>query len=194
MSRTTKIVLGVIGGLVALCCLITGIGFLLLPRFASQFADQVFSEDPAEAREVAGNIVDYDLPLGFNEEGAMNLFGISMVFMASEAQDGVIMLMSFPESLAGNEAEMQSQMEQAFNDQIGQQNVSLVYAGTEDFVINGENTTVNYFEGTDENGVAIRQATAVFADKSGNPAMFMIFAPTAAWERSDLVGFIESLE
>ena len=66
MSQTTKIVLGVVGVLLLLCCGITIVGGFIFARSASQFAESV--DDPVSARETASEIVDYTLPSGFQEE------------------------------------------------------------------------------------------------------------------------------
>ena len=78
----------------------------------SDFAQGV--DDPAAAADVAESIVDYELPLGYEEQGAMNLLGFRMAFIAAPDQQSVIMLAEFPEALAGNEEQMQQQMRDAF--------------------------------------------------------------------------------
>lgn len=115
MSRTTKIVLGIVGALLAVCCLGLVAAALLLPQAAERFAENNFTDDPERVAEVGQEIVDYELPAGMEEEGAMGFMGMKMVFFtAGERDDTVVMLMQFPEAMQMNEADMQQQMEDAF--------------------------------------------------------------------------------
>jgi len=195
MSRNMKIVLGIIGGIVICCTFSVIAAVVLLPRLASTIAEESFIEDAEQAAEVGKGIVDYNLPNGYAEEGGMSILGIDMVFAASaDANEGVIMLMSFPESLAGNEAEMQSQMEQTFRRQSGRQNIHLIYKGEEEVTINGEAATLSVYEGTDERGVDVRQITGIFQTKSEAPGMLMILAPLDSWEDAGFDDFLASME
>ncbi len=191
MSQTTKIVLGVVGVLLLLCCGITIVGGFIFARSASQFAESV--DDPVSARETASEIVDYTLPSGFQEEGTMSIIGIDMVFIPNTSSSSIIMLMSFPQMFAGNEEQMQTQMEESISENFGGEDISFTFVGSRDIVINDDNVTVNIFEGTDNSGVSFRQAMAVFESDSGKPSMFMVMAPQSQWDSSDLDGFIDSL-
>ena len=138
MSRNTKIVVGIIGGILGVCCLIAIVAALVLPRMFQNFAEGI--DNPAEAAEVAESIVDYDLPSGFEEQGAMNFLGFRMAFISGRDDQTMIMLAEFPASLAGDEEQMQQQMRDAFANRTGSQNVSLEYVGSEDVTINGSET------------------------------------------------------
>lgn len=195
MSRNMKIVLGVVGGILVVCCLGALLLLFFAPRMLGNFLEESVVDDPAEAAEIGTSIVDYTLPSGFAEEGAMSLFGIDMVFIASESDaDTIVMLMEFPAALAGNEAEMQRQMEDAFDRQFGQGNVNLMFDRAEDIVVNGAGTTMDVYEGKSEDGTNVRQGLAVFETKSGDPGMFMIYAPISEWDARGLDEFIDSME
>ncbi|MEM7335508.1 MAG: hypothetical protein AAF490_25740 [Chloroflexota bacterium] len=191
MSQTTKIVLGVVAVLLVLCCGITIVGGFIFQRTVTSAAEGF--DDPAVAQETAAEIVDYTLPAGFQEEGTMSIIGIDMVFISNNSADSLIMLMSFPQLFAGNEEQMQQQMEDSINENFGDENINFSYVESRDVVINDQNVTVNIFEGTNENGVNFRQATAIFETDSGKPAMFMVMSPNSQWDSSDLDGFIDSL-
>jgi hypothetical protein len=87
MSRTTKIVLGVVGGLLSLCCLAVVAFVVIVPRVAENFVENNVTDDTEKAAEVGQSILDYDLPAGLHEEGAMSLVGIRTVFMTSDVSD-----------------------------------------------------------------------------------------------------------
>ena len=192
MSRNTKIVVGIIGGILAICCIIAIIAALVLPRMFATFAESV--DDPAAAADVAGSIVDYDLPSGYNEQGAMNLFGFRMAFITGPDENSMIMLAEFPASLAGDEEQMQQQMRDAFANQTGTQNAQLEYVGSEDVTINGADATLATYEGTDGQGNNVRQLLGVFEAKSGSPGMLMIFGRQDGWDENGISRFLDSLE
>jgi hypothetical protein len=192
MSRNTKIVVGIIGGILSLCCIIVIVGFLVLPRMFSNFAEGV--DDPVAAAEVAESIVDYDLPSGYEEQGSMGFLGIRMAFIAGRNEQSIIMLAEFPEALAGDEEQMQNQMREAFANQSGTQSANLEFVGSEDLTINGTDATLATYEGTDEQGNGIRQMIGVFQTKSGGPGMLMIIGPRDSWDEDGISRFLDSLE
>lgn len=193
MSRNTKIVIGIIGGILGVCCLIAIVVALVLPRMFENFAEGM--DNPAEAAEVAESIVAYDLPSGYDEQGAMNFLGFRMVFIVGPSDDSMIMLAEFPASLAGDEEQMQQQMRDAFANRTGTgQNVNLEFVSSEDVTINGAAATLGTYEGTDGQGNNVRQIVGVFEAKSGSPGMLMIFGDQDNWDDSGINQFIDSLE
>jgi hypothetical protein len=192
MSRNTKIVVGIITGIVGLCCLIGVIAVLVLPRLASNFAEGV--DDPVAAAEVANSIVDYELPAGYEEQGSMNLFGFRMAFITGRNEQSVIMLAEFPAALAGDEEQMQEQMQEAFANQSGGQNVNLEFVGNEEITINGADATLATYEGSDDEGNRMRQIIGVFETKDGSPGMLMIVGDQDGWDEDGISRFIDSLE
>ena len=193
MSRNTKIVVGIIAGILGVCCLIAVVAALVLPRMFENFAESV--DDPAQAAAVAEEIVDYDLPSGYEEQGAMNLFGFRMAFINGPDERSMIMLAEFPESLASNEEQMQQQMRDAFANQTGTgQNMNLEFVGSEEVTINGEDASLGTYEGTDDQGNRIRQIIGVFETKSGNPGMVMIFGLENDWDEDGISRFLDSME
>lgn len=194
MSRTTKIVIGIVGGLLLLCCLGIGLAALLLPRAVQNFAENSITDDPEQVAEVGQSILDYELPPGMQEEGAMGFAGIKMVFItAGSDNDAMVMLMQFPAIMRANEEEMRRQLEDAMTQQSGQQQFNMEVVSEDEVVINDQNSVLTTLEGTDENGNSIRQITGVFESKAGDPAMLMAISPITAWEEANIDEFIESL-
>jgi hypothetical protein len=143
---------------------------------------------------VATSIVDYDLPAGYDEQGAMNVFGFRMAFITGPDENSMIMLAEFPAALAGNEEQMQQQMRDAFANQTGTQNMDLEFVSSEDVTINGADATLATYEGTDSQGNNIRQIIGVFATKGGDPGMLMIFGDQDNWDEGGISEFLDSLE
>jgi len=192
MSRNTKIVIGIIGGILGVCCLVAIVAALLLPRMFQNFASGI--DDPAEAAEVAESIVDYKLPSGYEEQGAMNFLGFRMAFISGQDEQSMIMLAEFPAALSGDEEQMQQQMRDAFANRTGSQNVSLEFVSSEDVTINGSEATLGTYEGTDGQGNSVRQIIGVFETKSGSPGMLMIFGNQDNWDEGGISRFLDSLE
>ena len=192
MSRNTKIVVGIIAGILGLCCIIAVVAVLVLPRMFENFAQSV--DDPAAAAEVADSIVDYELPSGYEEQGAMNLLGFRMAFISGRDEESMIMVAEFPAALAGDEAQMQQQMRDAFSNRTQSQNVNLEFIGSEDVTINGADVALGTYEGTDDQGNTVRQILGVFETKSGNPGMLMIFGNKDNWDEGGISRFLDSLE
>jgi hypothetical protein len=192
MSRNTKIVVGIIAGILGVCCIIAIVVALVLPRMFERFAQSV--DDPAAAAEVAGSIVDYELPSGYEEQGAMNFLGFRMAFISGRDEQAVIMLAEFPAALAGDEEQMQQQMRDAFSNQTGSQNVNLDFVGSETVTINGAEATLGTYEGTDDQGNSMRQILGVFETKSGSPGMLMIIGNQNNWDEGGISRFLDSLK
>jgi hypothetical protein len=173
--------------------LIAIVAALVLPRMFQNFAEGI--DDPAEAAEVAESIIDYDLPSGYTEQGAMNFLGFRMAFITGPSEESMIMLAEFPATLAGDEAQMQQQMRDAFANRTGSgQNVSLELVSSEDVTINGSEATLGTYEGTDGQGNNVRQIVGVFEAKSGSPGMMMIFGDQDNWDQNGISRFLDSLE
>jgi hypothetical protein len=192
MSRNTKIVVGIIGGIVAVCCLLGIIAALVLPRMFEGFAEGF--DDPAAGAEVAQSIVGYDLPAGYQEQGTMNLLVMQMALITGPDEDTVIMLAEFSDFFTGNEEDMQQQMQDAFANQTGSQNANLELVSSEETTINDAAATLATYEGTDAQGNEVRQVIGVFESKDGSPAMLMIFGDLNNWDDSGINQFIDSLE
>jgi hypothetical protein len=118
-----------------------------------------------------------------------------MVFISSKT-DGAyslkptIMLAQF--RTMGNEEQAREQMRQSFERQMGRRNVVMQLVETKTMTIRGEETEVAYYEGTDDNGTALRQVITTFPGKGGI-AMLMITGPADYWDEEEINAFIESI-
>lgn len=194
MSKNTKIVIGIIVGILLICCIGAGIAATILPRMAGNFAEEMFIEDPEQAAEIASSMLDYTLPAGFEEEFGMSFFGIKTVFISSTTDfTTMIMLMQFPETMAQDEEQMRQQFEQAFANQRNTQNYEVEFVSSETKTINGEPATLSFYDGVDQNGNDIRQAIGVFETKDGGIGMMMVVAESDNWEESGMERFLDSL-
>lgn len=194
MSRNTKIVLAVLGGLLTLCCIITVAFLVIVPMFVARVTTDSVVEG-GEAADVGQEIVAYELPSGYKEEGGVQLLGMKMVFITPEGGgDQFMALMQFPAGIPLNDEDMRKQMQDAIGQQAGRRgNVAFAVVSTEQAVINGQPAVLTTLEGTDENGGMVRQVFGVFEAKNGSGAMLMVMGDAASWDETAVNQFLASI-
>lgn len=194
MSKNVKIVLGIVAGILVVCCVSTIIMAMFLPRMAREFAETSLVSDPIQLQTTADNMLDHSFPPAFSELAGMNLLGISSVFATTDDGSSTIALMQFPAELNEDREAMQTQLESAFEQQQGRGDVEWEQVGSQDVTINGEPTSLVIYEGNEESGTAVRQMIGTFTTKDGNIGMMLLFGPTADWENDGLESFLQSLQ
>jgi len=192
-NNNRKIWIGL--GAAALFCLCAAAFAVVIFIRMGQQVQQGMKADPQAAAETAHSIADYELPEGYQEEFAMNILTTSMVFISSQESgsyslEPTIMLAQF--RTMGNEEQAKEQMRQSFERQMGSRNVVMKLVETRKMTIRGEETDVAYYEGTADNGTALRQVITTFPGKKGI-AMLMITGPSEYWDEEAINTFIESI-
>lgn len=194
MSRNAKIILGVLGGLFLLCVCTSIAGWFALRR-AGEALESSVTEEPAEVAALAEQIVEYELPPGYQEAFGMSLFSFDMVAFAPIGGDNgpSIMLMQLPPSVQMDQEEMERQLEQAMQNpnQQNAQNMQIVEERT--ITIRGQDVPLVTREGSTDDGGSLRQSTALFMGKKGT-TMLMIAGSPEVWDQELLDTFIASLE
>jgi hypothetical protein len=194
MNRNTKIILGILGGLLGVCLCLSVAGFLVFRNLENS----LIVDDPAEISALAGEIADYTLPPGYREEGVINfIFGKMLMITAGEPSSRnarpVIMFMQLPEEFLADEAELQAQSELGIQQALGSGDYDLAYVGEQNAIIREENVTLFIYEGVDENGTPIRQIISeVFAGKAG-PTILFVIGPIRHWDQPEINAFVRSL-
>jgi hypothetical protein len=196
MSRATKIVLGIIAGLLVVC-LCVGVVAAISLRSAGSLLQNMGSmtEDPQKVAQIAGNISDYKLPAGYSEQFGMSFFGFDMVAFGpakSAKNQQVMMLMQFPKSLNINQADMEKQLQQSLERRTGQQEINLKVVAQDKATIRDQAVTLTVREGADKDGRTMRQESGVFQGKNG-PTLLMIMGDKTAWDTQRVNAFIASL-
>lgn len=194
MSKNVKIVLGIVAGILLVCCVSTIILAMFLPKWANDFAENSLITDPAQVDSSANNMLDLTFPASFSERMGMQILGISTVFASTADSASTIILMQFPPEMDENSEEMQQQLETAFNQQRGRDNISWEQVGDQTVTINGQPSTLIIYEGTNEAGEAVRQMLGTFTSKDGNTGMMMLYGSSDDWETDGLESFLESLQ
>ena len=181
--------------LIALCVCI-GISAYVGGQYVLEQNFAVY-EQSAEIAEMAQGIVDYRLPPGYTEQFGMSIFGFDMAaFGSPNLQNGaggtLILLAQFPKSLGLNQDDMQQQMEEALQQQSGQNDMQLAVVGQTTAIIRDQTVPLVIREGTDDEGHQIRQITGVFEGKGGT-VMLMIMGSIQQWDQNAIDTFIASL-
>jgi hypothetical protein len=183
-----------LGAALLFCCGAVLVAGLVFWQAGKKIQEGV-KADPEAAAEAAHKIADYDLPDGYQEQVAMEVMFYSFVMIGPEYSSGsatgpVFMLAQFKAGV--NQEQMEEQLRKSFEQQAGNRGLSLSLVKVEDKTIRGEETQVATYEGTDENGLVIRQVITSFPGKDG-AAMLMIMGPAELWDQDVIDAFIESI-
>jgi hypothetical protein len=199
MSKNTKIVLGIVIGVVLLCiciCIGAWVAFLITGKAIEESA---LIEDPVEAQTLAQDIIDYDLPPGYQELGAFNMGIMKMVVINDEGVSTysvgspMIMIAEIPFSLVMDEEEMILQIQSNMERSMGNQKFDMIFVGEETATIRGQEVTLLTYEGTSDQGTAMRQVVSSFFEGKSGSVMLMIFGEEAGWDQARVDAFIGSI-
>jgi hypothetical protein len=189
-NRNIWIAVAVVG---VLCLVACGVAFLVFRQVGTKVTEAI-KTDPAEVSAVSDKIAQYDLPPGYQAQMSMSLFVYDMV-MIGPAQSGsssmIIMLMQFNGGAGLDQAQMEEQMRQAFEQQGGQPGAQMRVVETREETIRGEQVTVTISEGGSQ-GVTLRQWVTVFKG-NGGPTVLMIQGATSDWDNKLITDFIHSI-
>lgn len=193
MSRNTKIVLSILGGLIVVCLCVAVIGAFALRQAGNTLRESIVT-DPTQAVQVAADIAQFDVPTGY-ELSAVRILGFDMAILESDDptnEKTVLMLMQFPSGANLSQEEMNRQLQQAVEQQTNRRGLDLEPVGTETYTIRGDEVEMTVSEGTDEQGIQIRQMTGAFDGNQGT-AILLVMAPVEFWDSAGIDAFIQSI-
>mgnify|MGYP001820787025 CR=1 FL=1 len=195
MSRSIKIVLVIVGGIVLLCiCAVVGVQVM-----GTQLVDRMVVDDPVDSAALAQSILDYSLPPGYQEQMTLDFFAGKMVMISSDnpgtggGPRPFIMMMQMPVEDNLDPDQLRQQMEQGFQ-QAGQgQTLQFKLVRTERANLRGQPVNVYTFEGMDGSGLYFRQVmTDPFDGKTGK-VIVSVYGPIASWDKRSVDAFFESI-
>ena len=192
MSRGVKITLVVVAIVLVLCC-ISGVSIYIIAR---QTANQAFTVDSAQAAKIGHEIVDYTLPPGYREEGAMNAFVFKMVMIGSSSYSTnamMFMLMQYPFGSNVSQEEMERQMRQAWAQQSQRSYAQMKVVGTQKATIRGQAVTLIVSEGGVSDNQTMRQVMGFFSGKGGMAAV-MATGLKETWDQAAMDSFLASMK
>jgi len=181
MSKTTKIVLSVIGAFI----LLGAVTVFAIARFSGRFI-----AGPENAANIGQEITLHTLPEGFEPVFGMDILGLKVMMAAHTNDDNkVLMLVETPDAnFEGAEAEAQD----AFQQQAGFGN-NYDYSGSRQVLVAGETRTVDTLKGRDR-GTDMRQDIVVFPASSGNAAVAIMVGPVDDFDESAFETFLGSMK
>lgn len=189
MNQTVKIILILLGGLVALCLCVATASWLAF-RSAGRVLSQTIDDNPVQVATISDDIANYTLPSDFGEGQAVQLANFSMVSYTAVNGRTHITLLQAPASLPIDRDELERQLSVASGtDQWSEVTV----VETKPCQIRGEESTLVISEGVSHDGTLYRSASAVFAGNRGT-ALVNVSGPTADWDQAMVDSFIESLQ
>ena len=189
-NKTLWIVL-IILAVVVICCILATIGgFAFMGTGLNFFANEMFTEDPVEVHQIASDIMDYDLPPGYEEQMAMNMFGLGdMVILVNDDRGQVIAFLQFKAGIPMDEEQVRHQMQSSIQ---RQGETQMTYVGEWPATIRGQEVMVQEYEGISEEGIPMRELITVFEGKAGN-IFLMIMGADSTWDQSEIENFMESI-
>lgn len=195
MSKNTKVALGVVIGLVLLCCCTCVGGVLAFQLGGAALFEQILVEDPSQASSLAQEMVDYDLPPGYAESNALNMsiFKLVMITKASDGSRPILMLLEMPSSMAVDEEQMLLQLQQAMAASMGRQGFTMTLVDRGRTTIRGQEVDLLLYEGTDEDGAAMKQLVSGFFDGKQGQVMVVAIGPEDGWSQTEVDAFIRSI-
>jgi hypothetical protein len=198
MSRNTKIILGVVAGLIVVCLCGVAAVFGVSLFTAGQVVKNVsqnMSTDPQAVNADMAKIADAQMPSGFTGAYSMELMGMALVGYNGSDGHSHIMMMQFPNSMNISTEEMQRQMDQMAgstgNYNYGDAQMKVV--DQFDVTVRGEDVTAVVSEGQSGDGKTIKQIMVPFTGKGG-PAMLLYVAPSDSFDQQMIEDFLTSMQ
>lgn len=207
MNRNTKILLGVLAAVVLLC-VCAGISALVLLRQAGQafeeFGEGMLLTDPVEIAAASAEMLDYELPPGYQEESLIDVVFGKMLMIVSRSEDGitvksgpVIMIFQLS-SLLGiddtNSGELTAQMQDSLEQQVETNNITYQVVEVKETTIADQTVELVVMEGEDDQGVLYRQVISEGFQTKGGYTMVMLNGLADHWPQEDIDAFIDSIQ
>ncbi len=185
-SNNRKVLIGIVIVLISICCLC-----VVLPLVAGSIGmvslqsamESAVVEDPVQAAEIGHQIMAYELPNGYEEQMAVSLMGIKMIFISpDEDVSMMIILAQFPAILGLSETEMMEQVESIGLSGPEDTSIELTNVGTDEVIINGEIVELTIKEGEEADGDRVRQVVGTFTAENKAPTLIMIIGSPEGWD------------
>lgn len=190
MSRSTKIVLGVAAGLLALCVITVLAGVFFSTAVIAAAADT----RPDQIAAVGAGIADYTLPAGYHQAFSFDLFSVAMIAANADSGHSHIYLAQLPPSVRIEQLAMDCQSDRGLrkNTYGTRDTVRVKPVGQMERTVRGQTVTFVVSEGQNSAGEAYREMAGAFNGKNG-PAALLISGTVAGWDQATFDGFIASI-
>lgn len=200
MSKNKKVIVGVIAGAIALCICICVGGWIALKISGKVLQETMVKDTPEEAAATAKEIIDYELPLGYQEEMAMNMGFMQMVaIMDSQSADvknarPQIIIASMSPNIEADEEEIRLQIQLSMQKSSNRQGYDVKLVEEQEVTIRGQQVNLMIYEGTDESGSPIKQIVSGLFDGKKSKVMLFIMGQESSWNQEEIDLFISSIK
>lgn len=198
-DRKNRTTLLIVGGILALC-ICSVIGIVQALRTAGKTLEKnVMITDPEEMVAIANEICDYDLPTGYQEVYASNLFVSKIVAIGPEdtastgSKQPLFMFMQFTSAIVSDDEESEQQLRASMERAMQRQELKLEYVGESTVTIRQQEVTLTTYEGVDDEGTEMREVISSVFDGKGGPAMLMVAGTIEGWDQELVDTFMESI-
>ncbi len=204
MSKNTKIILGIVLGIVVICGIVAIAGVIGVGLIGKSVADgSLYTDDPEKLAEEASKILSYELPDGYREQALMNIIVGKMLMISqsdlsnSDYTTPVIVIMQLSSLIADgstSQEDFQRQMEQNMTTTSGGEQLDLELVEEKTMTIAGQETPLLVYEGTNSKGVEVREITTGLFEVNGKSVMVMITGQKSNWPEEDMNAFLSSIQ
>lgn len=175
-SKTKKIIVWSIA-VVAILCVITVAGGLILTQYIGQAVTESVM-GPEEAQEAAQNIAAFSLPKGYSAQSGMSMLGTTLVTFNKPGSSVEIVMMEMPINQELDESAAVEMEQRLYQSGSGFSNMSVV--SQKELTVRGQPALLIVQEG-DVNGTASRQVMVIFQGNN-SLAMLTITGPVKGWD------------
>jgi len=195
MSKNSKIALIIIAVVIVLCICACVVGAIILRTTSKVMEDNLVLDDPQKAQSVAQSILDYDLPAGYQEEGAVDMGIMKMVMIVDQSSTygPLIMIAEMPSGIGIDEAMMRQQIEQSMQRSMGYSNFNVKLVDEQVRTILGEEVTFFEYAGTDGSSNQVKQLVSEFFEGKNGTVMLMIVGNESNWDQAEIDTFLDSI-
>lgn len=197
MDKNTKIILGIIGGIILLCLFCSIAGYVGMNVGGKYLLEQMIIEDPAEVASLADQIADYNLPPGYQEQALVDFF-VGKILMIGKGNNDqalsgpLIMLFELPADIEMDQDEIRLRIELEMKQRLRADGWDLILTEEKPAIIRNQEVTLLTYEGTDDTGQSLKQIFTTFNGKNGT-IMLMIMGRANEWNSSEIDEFIKSI-
>ncbi len=177
------------GILLALCAVI----WWFAPQIRRSILGTFWKTDPQLAAQAARNMMDYDLPPGYQELRVLNIQGqdAAVMIVHRERPSDAILVEGVLEGIIGNDS-WRANYERGLSHEMGDRLLNMQETSTQKTTVRGQPTTLRLFEGTDETGRKVKQVVCGFAGKNGD-LLLAIVGSQETWDQAMVDNFLRSI-
>ncbi len=188
-----KRVLALVAGTVGLCVLAIAALYYLGQPLLGAVRAAMWTADPARAQAAAGEMLDYQLPAGYEETKVRSVGDAASSVMITNAQQpaNLIFIEGVVEGIRDAEA-WRTRYEERWYNELDQRHYDVRTVEIRQMQIAGVSTPARFLEGTDKNGQQVKLAVCIVPGKAGDVLVGML-TRADTWNIEEVNAFFGSI-